>query len=193
MAQGAPTKGTSGGKYAVVFDGDDAYEGPSSTSTIEGNGDRSIELWVLNPMVSNLEESMLSWSDRNNQSKGKMMSFNYSKNLIWSAVTHWGDEADMAWGPNASDSPPESHWHHLAYTYDGSTAIVFADGVPKAEKNMLTLNTEGGHSINIAAQRNGGGFEKYGSLAIAVVRVHSEALTPADVKANYEAEKTRFQ
>ena len=187
--QGKPTKGTSGDKDAVVFDGDDAYVGPSSTSTIEGKDDRSIEVWVLNPVVSPSEESMLSWSDRENQTKGKMVSFNYGKDLNWSAMTHW-DGTGLSWG-DASAMPPESRWHHLAYTYDGTAAIVFADGVKKAEKTV-TLDTEGGYSINIAAQRKGSGLEQHGSLAIAVIRVHSGALTAAEVKSNYEAEKTRF-
>lgn len=187
--QGNPTKGTSGSKDAILFDGDDAYVGPISIATIEGKDDRSIEVWVFNPQVSPTDESMLSWSDRYNQSTGRMLSFNYGKDVNWSAVTHWNG-AGLSWG-DASAMPPESQWHHLAYTYDGTTAIVFADGVKKTEK-AVTLDTEGGFSINIAAQRNGSGLEQHGSLAIAVVRVHSEALTPAEVKANYDLEKTRF-
>ncbi|MEO5727376.1 MAG: LamG domain-containing protein [Byssovorax sp.] len=176
-------------KHGKRFNGDDAYVGPPSTSTIEGKDDRSIEVWVLNPVVSPSEESMLSWSDRKDQTKGRMLSFNYGKDLNWSAVTHW-DGTGLSWG-DASAMPMESQWHHLAYTYDGTTALVFADGVKKAEKDVM-LDTKGGFSINIAAQRNGSGFEQHGSLAIAVVRVHSGALTPAEVKSNYDLEKARF-
>jgi Concanavalin A-like lectin/glucanases superfamily len=191
LSKGSPTKGLNGGKSSVLFNGSsDAYYGPQSKTTIEGKDSRTIELWVFNQMVSNTEETMLSWSDRKNQSTGKMMSFNYGKNLAFSAVTHW-NQADMAWGPNEADSPSEAHWHHLVYTYDGTKAIVFADGVNKAEKTV-PLDTKGGFSINLAVQRNGNGFERYGSLAIAIARVHSDALAPADVKFNYDAEKPRF-
>ena len=188
---GNPAKGMSANKAAVLFDGNDGYYGPLSTATIEGKSDRSIELWVVNPVVSGTEESMISWANRENQATGRMMGFNYGKNLAWSAVNHW-NQADMAWGPSESDTPPGGQWHHLAYTYDGSTAIVFADGMKKAEK-VVTLDTKAGFSINIAVQRNGTTFEFNGSLDIAVVRIHSKALSPAEVKLNYDAEKSRFQ
>jgi hypothetical protein len=69
---------------------------------------------------------------------------------------------------------------------------VFADGVQKTAK-PVTLKTKMGHSINIAAQRSGSTFTLHGSLSIAVVRIHSGALTAAEVKANFDLEKTRFQ
>ena len=187
--QGKPTKGTSGGRDAVVFDGNDAYLGPDSISTIEGNSDRSIEVWVLNPTIGS-EESMVSWSDRKGYNEATMLSFNYGNNTVWGAVTHMHDP-DLAWGSDVTDAPPQNQWHHLAYTHDGMTARVFADGQQKSEKDVM-LATKAGFSINLAAQREGMWWSVYGSLAIAVIRVHSGALTAAEVKSNYEAEKTRF-
>ena len=191
-AQGDPKKGSSGGKDAVLFDGKaDAYLGPDSVATIEGNDDRSIEVWVLNSMVDPAEETMVSWSNRMPYQTGTMMSFNYGRSLGWGAVTHW-DGPDLPWGSQASDAPAEAQWHHLAYTYDGTRAIVFEDGVKKNEKTT-PIDTKKKFSINLAVQREGSGFEHYGSMAIAVVRIHSEALTAAEVKANYDLEKMRFQ
>ncbi len=119
------------------------------------------------------------------------MSFNYCKNIASSAVSHWGDPADLSWGsPGAA--PTQNQWHHLVYTFDGTKAAVFADGVKMNEKTV-TLDTKGGFSINLAAMREGNGFNRYGVLSIAVARVHSEALKESEVKLNYDAEKARFQ
>ena len=188
--QGNPKKEMSGGNEAVVFDGNDTYVGPDSTPTIEGDDDRSIEVWVMNPGIIS-EETMVSWSDRQGFLEATMVSFNYGSNLVYGAVTHM-DSPDLAWGSMSADVPPQSQWHHLAYTHDGTTARVFADGVQKTAK-PVTLKTKMGHSINIAAQRIGSTFTLHGSLSIAVVRIHSGALTAAEVKANYDLEKTRFQ
>jgi hypothetical protein len=189
---GNPMKGMAGGKDAIVFSGgNDVYVGPKSTDTIEGTSDRTIELWVLKPAVDNNEQAMLSWSDRQGQTNGRMMSFNYCKTIASSAISHWGGPADLNWGsPGAA--PPQNQWHHLVYTYDGTKAIVFADGMKMNEKTV-TIDTRGGFSINLAAQRDGNGFDKYGTLSIAVARVHSKALTESEVNSNYDAEKSRFQ
>jgi hypothetical protein len=190
-AQGDPTKGMSGGHDAVVFDGDDGYRGPNSSPTIEGNDDRSIEVWVLNPSIDD-EESVVSWSDRKGAVIATMLSFNYGDHPTWGAVTHM-HAPDLAWGPSSADVPLKDQWHHLAYTYDGTTVTVFADGEKKTEKKNVTLATKGKFSINLAMEREGTKFLLHGSLSIAVVRIHSEALTAAGVKANYDLEKMRFQ
>jgi hypothetical protein len=188
-AQGVPTKAMSGGQYAVVFDGNDAYLGPDSIFTLEGNSDRSIEVWVLNPSIGS-EESMVSWSDRKGYNEATMLSFNYGNDTDYGAVTHMHDP-DLAWGSDVTDAPPQNQWHHLAYTHDGMTARVFADGKLKSEKDV-TLATKADFSINLAAEREGNTLGQHGSLSIAVVRIHSGALTVAQVKSNYEAEKSRF-
>jgi hypothetical protein len=196
-AVGTPALGSFGSVEAVEFDGEsDAYEGPASVPTIEGDDDRTIEVWVNNPTVDSHEETMVSWSDRGGPG-GTMVSFNYGDSGTWGAMTHWGD-SDLGWG--ASGPPAPGEWHHLVYTHDGTTARVYADGVEEGAK-PATLSTRAGSSINIAAQRRGqelqfvneyDGVQQAGSLWIAVVRVHSGALTAAQVQANLEAEAPRF-
>lgn len=190
--RGSPKKELNGGRYAILFNGNgDAYLGPASVPTIEENDDRSIELWVLNSKIDPLEETMVSWSNRKPFEMGTMMSFNYGNSPGFGAVTHW-DAPDLPWGSSSNAAPMGNEWHHVAYTYDGTTATVFADGAKKNEK-AVTLDTKKNFSINLAVQREDKAFKLYGSLAIAVVRIHSKALTANDVQANYLAEKSRFQ
>ena len=92
--------------------------------------------------------------------------------------------------------PAADTWHHLVYTYDGSNARVYADGAEDNGK-AATLSTQSDFSINLAAQRILAGVhhidatQQAGSLWLAVVRVHSEALTAADVASNYGVELSR--
>lgn len=190
-AQGTPDLVTIGTTKAVTFDGvGEAYVGPLSVPEIEGISDRSIEVWALNPGILD-EEPMVSWSDRTGYVLGTMMSFNHGTNLTWGAMTHM-HTPDLPWGPAPADVPKQGVWHHLVYTYDGTTARVFADGVMKTEK-AVTIATKGGFSINLAAEREGAALNHHASLSLAVVRIHDGALSDADVKANYQAELPRFQ
>jgi hypothetical protein len=107
-------------------------------------------------------------------------------------MTHWSTP-DVPWGPAASDVPTQAQWHHLAYTYDGTTASVFVDGALKNQKSVAPLKTTGGQTINLGAERVGTGFTLFATLAIAIVRIHDGHLTAAQVKANYENELPRFQ
>lgn len=191
MAQGQPKLVMNGSLKAIEFDGKSAaYIGPKSVSSIEGNSDRSIELWVNNPAIGQ-EEAMVSWSDRDKPNNGTMMSFNYGVNTSFGAVTHWGPLDDLSWGQTSGDAPSPGVWHHLVYTFDGTTARVYADGIEKNAKAVM-INTRSGSSINLAAERNKNGFELYGSLQIAVVRIHDGALTAAQVKSNFDAERPQF-
>lgn len=189
--QGNPSVYTSGNTKAVKFDGvSDAYIGPVSPVEIAGTSDRTIEVWALNPAITD-EEAMVSWSDRTGYVVATMMSFNYGNNLIWGAVTHM-HEPDMPWGGSLAEVPIQAVWHHLVYTYDGATARVYVDAAQTNAK-IVELVTSSGFSINLAGQREGASLDHFGSLSLAVVRVHDGALTPAQVMSNYTKELPRFQ
>ncbi|WP_156041198.1 LamG-like jellyroll fold domain-containing protein [Chondromyces apiculatus] len=189
---GAPNVGEYQQVWAVEFHGrDDAYVGPLSVPDIEGSSDRSIEVWVNNPDVGG-EEALVSWGKRDGL-PATMVSLNYGTNGGFGAVTHWA--ADMAW----EDVPSADTWHHLVYTHENGTSRVYCDG---EERNSYdrTLSTEGGVPINLGAQRSGNGqlqgpgpLPRAASVWIAVVRVHSAALTAEQVRHNYEVEVPRFE
>lgn len=90
---------------------------------------------------------------------------------------------DLAWGT----LPSQNAWHHIVLTYDGTTEKIYLDG---------NLVNSGAKALNIAAETiypmlfsgilsaapNGTSTSLNG--AIGSVRVHSDALTAADVAAN---------
>lgn len=195
---GAPKVAKAGGQSAVQFDGkSDAYRSEKPTpATITGAHARSIEVWVNNPSLDSTEECMVAWGHRGETLAN--LSFNYGSGGDFSAVTHY--DQDMGWG---EEPPAAGQWRHLVYTYDGKTAKIYDNGVERGSQDFQ-LATAANNRMNIAAENSSQGeplFEsEFGdngwalSLSgyIAIVRVHSGALTADQVKTNFNADKARF-
>lgn len=196
------TPGAGGGNAvkAVTFTGNatfyrsNAFNAPAG---IAGAGQRSIEVWALNPSFAQ-EETLVAWGRRGG-GDGTNLSFNYGSNGTYGSVGHWG-APDMGWGTGwgaaggtTTGAPTANHWHHLVYTYNGSTAAVYANGVLQSSKN-LTLATHSGFPFVIGGQNTDtgvpAGFEA--TLSIARVRVHDTALTQTAIRTQYNAEAPTF-
>ncbi|MBM4024603.1 MAG: DUF1349 domain-containing protein [Planctomycetes bacterium] len=184
--RGAPVVQDVAGLKAVTFDGTSWFDGPTSVPGIEGRGTRTIEVWVYNPSTIG-EETMVHWSHRGGPA-GTNIAFNYGNHGTWGAVGHW-DAPDMPWGGSVAPTPQLGKWWHLVYTYDGTTARLYANGSPAGEK-AVTLNTHAGNIIRIAAQGNDSGaapaaqFNFTGSMA--EVRIHDGVLTAKQIEQNFQ-------
>src|SRR5690606_30409096 len=125
---GAPVVAEIAGGTAVSFNLDgrsgDAYQSLDlpPLGLVGLDPTRTIEVWAYNPTIA-AEETLVSWGRRGGGA-GTNMSFNYGSNELFGAVGHW-DFPDLGWGPVV---PREGAWHHLVYTYDGTTTRVYADG-----------------------------------------------------------------
>jgi hypothetical protein len=196
------------GTLAIRFDGDDFLQHvsaiggaliPADAGLVGVNPSCTIEAWVLNPSISQ-EETVVAWGHRNGSPDGSNMSFNYGWDDRWGSVGHWGG-TDLGWDPccDSGSNPPgvpvPGVWHHLVYTYDGTTQKVYSDGVLKNQENV-GLNIHAGPPVTIAAQIEGDGVTVTGGLrgtmAIARLRVHDGALTDGQVASNYNFEKADF-
>lgn len=198
-----PVVATEGGTKGIRFDGSDFLQSVSAlgggvVAAPEGlvgeDPTRSIEVWVLNPAVAG-EETMVSFGKRGGPD-GSNMSFNYGSNGAYGAVGHWGNP-DIGWS-NDGGNPAPNKWHHLVYTFDGTTTRVYADGA-LANAEILgngIIITHPDAPISIGAQMEGDGVTVTGGLrmsgTIARVRVHDGVLTPEQVLANYTLEKPSF-
>jgi hypothetical protein len=151
----------------------------------------SIEVWAFNDNVLN-EETILSWGRRGGPD-GSNMSFNYGWDTRWGAVGHWGNP-DLGW-INAGGNPAAGKWHHLVYTYDGTTTRVYSDGA-LMNQEVVALNTHANTSIQLAAQLDANGTTVTaglrGSLSLGRVRIHDGVLSDAQVLANYNTERAAF-
>lgn len=204
-----PNVAVEGGTKGIRFDGTDFMQlvdaaGGNLIPPPEGlvgiDPTRSIEVWVLNPSVDN-EETMVSWGKRGGPD-GTNVSFGYGSDFRWGAMGHWGGEAsgggpDLGWNNNGGN-PVANRWHHLVYTYDGTTTRVYVDGAYANGEYLGAgrINTHSGTSINLAAQLEGNGTTVTGglrgSLTLAKVRIHDEVLSLEQIKNNYDTEKAAF-
>jgi hypothetical protein len=195
---GSPKVATSGGQPAVQFNGKgDAYRSEQPTpATITGAHARSIEVWVNNPTLDSTEECMVAWGHRGEALAN--LSFNYGSGGGFSAVTHY--DQDLGWGED--QTPDAGQWHHLVYTYDGKTDKIYDNGVQRGSQDFK-LATSATNRMNIAVENSDEGepifqseFDNNWPLSlsgyIAIVRVHSGALTADQVKSNFNADKARF-
>ena len=185
---GAPTYSTNvagTGIPGVWFNGTTALYSSTNTSIadISGAGDRTIEVWVCNPSLSD-EETMVSLGDRADVRWD--CAFNFGSAPGWGAVTHLGD--DVPWG--AMGQPSANGWHHLVYTYDGNVTVkIYVDGLLwYADTLGGVLATPAGDPINIGCQRSaaaGGTPSQFFSGYINAVRVCGGVMTASQVASNY--------
>ena len=198
VAGGAPAVVTIDGAAAVSFNEagrtGDAYQcfdlAPPGLVGIDPT--RTIEVWAYNPQVA-VEETLVAWGRRGG-GPGTNMSFNYGTSPLFGAVGHW-DTPDIGWGA----VPLANQWHHLVYTYDGTTTRVYADGVETASEVLGAgvINTHVDTRITLAAQllADGVGLDFggiHGTLALGRVRVHDGVLSPEEVLHNFELETVDF-
>jgi hypothetical protein len=194
---GGPKRATIAGQPAVQFNGtNDAYRSERPTpATITGDHARSIEVWVFNENLDSPEECLVAWGHRGATLAN--MSFNYGSGGGYSAVTHY--DQDMGWG---DDPPVAGQWHYLVYTYDGKTAKIYDNAAERGAQDFK-LATAPDQRMNIVVENSAEGEPLFQSEwdspwalslsgGISVVRVHSGALTPAQIKSNFNADKSRF-
>ena len=111
-----------------------------------------------------------------------------------------GGTADMGWIDNdfTPGAPAAAEWHHLVYTYDGTTTRVYSDGA-LANSEILgagAINTHADSFIALASQIESDGTTLSaalkGSLAISRMRIHDGVLSDAQIAANYAEESGSF-
>lgn len=198
---GRPVANATAGSTGLRFDGNDYLAlvqeqfgelllAPAGLTGVDATS--SVEAWVWNPGLAG-EETVVAWGKRGGP-EGTNASFNYGSDARWGAIGRWG-APDIGWGPT---NPVARQWHHLAWTYDGTTTRVYVDGV-MVNSEVLgpgVINTHPDTPLNIASQTDADGLTPTGvlraTMTIGKVRVHDGVLTDAQVLANYNAERASF-
>lgn len=190
-AKGSPTRQMVAGVPAVVFDGDgDYFIGPITTAALHGPGaHHSVEVWVYQGNVRE-QESLVSWGKRWGPD-GTFAGFRYGGDPDFGAIGRWG-HYEMGF----KKVPAAGRWHHLAYTYDGVRQSVYVDGKLDSSSEAGVLDAHDMMPIHLGVEICGDlkleGLFTHFSGAIRRVRIHSAALTHAQVRANYSTERGEF-
>ena len=206
---GSPTPSVVSATYgstvvkAVILGGANYYLGPVAPGTVTATSSpRTIEAWVYNPAIA-AEETIMAWGRRGGGPDGSNMSFNYGSSTVFGAAGHWGAAFDMGWYSSGAASPAAGVWRYLVYTYNGTTATVYVDGVQTNSKTVA-LNT---HAVNnagvpvalkfVVGQQNeangtNGASAVFGSIRYGRLRVRNELLTPTQITNTFAAEAATF-
>ena len=134
----------------------------------------TIEAWVKSDTTSGARM----WIDATGNGNGQRF---YSA-LIDSTTSASGIQG-AGWGDS---TPSHTNWSHQVIVMDGSTGHFYADGQLKYQINYT--------SYTLSGQLNIGGRASYRWLGdISKFKAYDRALTPAEVRKNYNATKGRFR
>jgi hypothetical protein len=171
----------------------DYYVGPEAPAGVTGNGPRTVEVWVYNPVLAD-EETLVAWGRRGGPD-GTNFSFNYGNHATFGAVGYWGPAFDLGWGT----PPAAAAWHHLVCAHDGARTRLYANGVLmndqlRAPNTHYRNPVEALLKIVVGAQNDNAGNPGaiVGTLSLARVRVHDQALTPLQVREQFNADAATF-
>jgi len=191
------------GTPGIRFDGDDYLQHvnsqggallPADPGLVGADPTRSIEVWAFNPSIA-VEETMVSIGKRGGPD-GSNCSFNYGSHGVFGGVGMWGPP-DIGW-VDTGGAPTAGQWHHLVYTYDGTTTRLYVDGA-LVNSELLgagVINTYAALPIQLGAQLDADGTtvtaELRGTLTLGRVRIHDGVLSDAQVLNNYNVEVSDF-
>jgi|Napbiome12C3dose_1001474.scaffolds.fasta_scaffold00057_2 hypothetical protein len=184
----SPATSTSGwtqsGKFgkALVFDGTNDYisiTDPGASSALDMNGQITISTWIKTSGANNYAGII---HKSNNSSTGYQLGMSTSSDIradLFKGTTY--DNVSTS-GLNVEDNL----WHSIIATYDGSTAIIYVDGVKKASKAMSGyLQTNSNDNSALLIGNDDGAASRYFNGSIDEVKVYNYALTADEVKQDY--------
>jgi hypothetical protein len=198
---GAPATSLVQGVKAVSFNGTSQfYTGPGAPAFVAGNGNRTVEAWILNLIAAD-EETIFTWGRRGGPD-GSNASFNHGLNGAFGAVGQWGAGPDIGW--NGVENVKQGQWTYVVYTYDNveQTIRVYADGV-EANSEVLAaplvthaVDTQGRPlPFRVASQNDANGNPTAGlrgSMSVAEIRVFDRVLDATAIAANFTADQDKY-
>lgn len=155
----------------------------ATPAELQGAQPYSIEVWFWKNNDATDQRGLFSWTADSANDAGKFSAGN-------PAVRH-NNSKDLNWGTAPVNAVPVKEvWHHATVTYDGSTEKIYLNGVLNSSATK-TLNIDTGTYYPMLFSGIAAITPKNTSYslngAIAAVRVHSAALSSADVAANHAA------
>lgn len=153
-------------QIALNFAGDNDWVTGTNNSLPQGNSPRTIETWIKYSTSRN-DMSIFNYGT---------FAFNQKFTLhLYNGVYIIGEGNDLATGYNFNDG----NWHHLAVTHNGSTTIVYVDGVVRGSRNT-TYNTTG-FDYQMGVSYRGGNWDFRFEGTIDELRVWNVARTQQEI------------
>ena len=164
---------------ALSFDGDGDYVGVSSTGFLPtGSAARTMAAWIKTHDVMTTREVFVGYggagnfdacdlysSEGSGDNTGKLVFNVYGYGLVGDTVV------------------ADGQWHHVAMTYDGTTARVYTDGELENEVNWTLSTGSAGLVIGRQSYPDAGPDYHYANAIIDEVRIYNRALSAEEVAA----------
>jgi len=109
-----------GAGYALSFDGLKDYATAANASFAPAGAPQTVEMWIKYPPVGATGNQNL-FTARLDDTSGLEIGFHGGALAVWRVYV---DRVLVA----APALPPANSWHHVAYTYDGTTHTLYVDG-----------------------------------------------------------------
>jgi len=174
---GTPVYGTSAGRAGTVLN-----LSPSNYVTIaqdadmpSGAGARTISFWLqVTTLAHNADPIRFGTTNVAGEDFSFELRVNAAPSTINAGANYWGGDQNITISNITS-------WHHIAYTYSGTVAEIFVDGVRVATGNR-TLNTTSTSGMAFGGPRRGGETSgNVGVFAIDDVLVYNRVLTNTEI------------
>ena len=185
VASGTPRREMVEGAPCVVFDGSDSFSSPGNPPPILCNNNAvSIEAWVWNGSLR-ADEPVMAWGTFGSaQRTGRAL--HYGTDGAVGAVSHNGG-AELGWGAGAAP-PAAGAWHHLVYTYGSNVVRCYADGTLCSSFTSTLPLAVASTQPMLLCKKDVAGNGVVSSMGIGQIRVHTGALTAAQVENNFREE-----
>jgi hypothetical protein len=141
------------------------------------NSPRSVELWLQQPATTNTGQALVSWGQPGSENAFAVIEASPTR----LEVSGYADDHYFALPYPIDDGA----WHQLVVSYDGSTILVYLDGVQVGSGHFNNpLDTLGGEFV-LGSQKLGGG--DLSATSLDDVSVFASALSSARVAAHFAA------
>jgi autotransporter-associated beta strand protein len=172
----------------------------NAPAAVTGGGAYTVEAWAYSTNLWALGE-LLSWgNDQGAGTHAASLCYGTDTDNQGGAARHSTDTTlNLGWDGLPGNAPAAGEWHHLAVTYTGSAPgqrveRLYADGVLVTGQSDLSLNIATGTRFHLGTlyRPAANGFIQRYNGAVARLRLHTGALTAAQVAANYNEEAPAF-
>jgi len=174
----------------IVFDGTNDYVDITSLPVISDTSAMTMEAWVNVDNLDNLFQVVGTW-ERTTRHWQFSYSGNSSYNLNMSI-------AGSAYSVGTTAAPATGVWQCVAVTFTGGgessfhtgNTSIYVNAVSQSIQNTGSTGTSGNDSY--IGTRQGFAASNFLDGSIALIRYYDKALTEAEIRQNFEAQKGRF-
>lgn len=152
---------------AISFDGQTYFSAPGNQKLPTGNAPRSVSVWVK-PSLGRDWGVIAAWGRTNKGQTSSIATVNGSGAF----AGYWSD-------CNGNAAVDDGRWHHLAFTYDGTSLRLYIDGREDCMANLV-LDTQGSTLVigrTLPDHADGNFFEGL----LDDLRIYDRALTPEEI------------